>query len=104
MKKRYISMILILLLVVVSCAPGVNDLVKTPDASGDLAGFWKGLWHGAIVFFTFIGSLFNNEINIYEVHNAGPLYNLGYLIGVLAFAGGSGGSAGRRSRKKRDRY
>jgi hypothetical protein len=79
----------------VSCAPGPNNLATSPDKQGDVAGFWLGLWHGFIVFFTFIVSLFKDNVHIYEVHNNGNWYNLGFVIGVMAFFGGGGAS--RRS-------
>lgn len=31
----------------------------------DTYGFWGGFWHGIIAFFSFIGSLFSNDIAIY---------------------------------------
>jgi hypothetical protein len=31
------------------------------------AGFWLGLWHGIICPVTFLISLFNDNVNIYEV-------------------------------------
>jgi len=54
------------------------------------AGFFSGLWHGVISPITFIVSLFNDGVAIYEVHNSGGWYDFGFLIGV----GGSWGSAG----------
>lgn len=97
MKKIVIFLLIVLLL---SCAPGGNDLVKTPDIDGNLAGFFSGLWHGFILLFTFIGSLFSENINIYEVHNVGPLYNLGFLIGVSSFFGGGGSASNKKWKNK----
>lgn len=54
------------------------------------AGFFSGLWHGVISPLTFIVSLFNSDVAIYEVNNNGGWYDLGFLIGV----GGSWGSVG----------
>ena len=82
-----------LVLAVSGCAPGPNQLSGSPGSDGQVAGFWKGLWHGFIVFFTFIVSLFNEKVRIYEVHNNGGWYNFGYLIGLMMFFGGGGGGA-----------
>jgi hypothetical protein len=78
-----------------SCAPGSNPAQGGP---GEVAGFWLGLWHGFIVLFTFIISLFNNHVGIYEVNNNGGWYNFGYVLGIMIFWGGSGGGAARGRR------
>jgi len=78
--------------------PGPNPEVNTPAENGHVAGLGTGLWHGLISVVTLIMSFFNPEIEIYEVHNNGPLYNLGFLLGaILLFAllGFSGGSRRR---------
>lgn len=92
----------VVLVVLSSCTAGPNSLAGTPGLGGEPAGFLLGLWHGLIAFVTFIVSLFNPSVNVYEVHNAGWPYNLGFIIGVMiAFGGGTkAGSAGRRGRKE----
>lgn len=85
------------------CTAGPNDVADTPDAGGNVAGFWHGLWHGFIVLFTFIISLFSESVRIYEVHNSGNWYNFGFLLGMMAFFGGGGGEANRRSRCRSSR-
>jgi hypothetical protein len=72
-----------------ACATQV-PAVKDPSAPGFLAG----LWHGWIVVFSFIGSLFAPDIAIYAVPNNGAWYNFGFAIGVGALFGG--GAAARR--------
>lgn len=52
------------------------------DFSGEPSGFWSGLWHGLISFFTFIGSLFNENVAMYDINNTGGWYDFGFLIGV----------------------
>ncbi len=99
-KKTLSAATLVLLgLMTAGCAPGTNNLVDTPDAEGDVAGFWLGLWHGFIVLFTFIVSLFSDGVQVYEVHNTGGWYDFGFLLGLMMFFGGGGGEACRRSRR-----
>ena len=57
------------------------------------AGFLAGFWHGVILPITFIISLFNPGVRIYEVNNKGILYDLGFLIGLSGSVGGSGSAA-----------
>lgn len=56
------------------------------------AGFWAGLWHGAIMPITFFISLFNPDVRIYETHNKGRAYDFGFVLGAsVAFGGGKKG-------------
>jgi hypothetical protein len=81
----------------VGCAPGPNDVSHLARTLGvHQAGFWLGLWHGIILPFTFIISLFNSNIGVYELNNCGTLYNLGFVLGV---AGCFGGGVKRMHRK-----
>jgi hypothetical protein len=99
--KRYtipIICIVLSLLLVASCAPSGSIPAGTEDTENDVAGFWKGLWHGFIMLFTFIISLFKDSVGIYESNNSGNLYNLGYLLGVMIFFGGSSGGACRKGK------
>ena len=81
------------LLLGAGCAPTATEAVDVPGMDAAPAGFWKGLWHGFIVLFTFVVSLFADGVGIYETHNSGSLYNLGFVLGVMIFFGGSGGGA-----------
>jgi uncharacterized spore protein YtfJ len=87
----------LLLVMLVGCAPGPNELIGTSTEKS--AGFWQGLWHGIIAPVTFIISLFNNNVQMYEVHNKGNWYNLGFLLGMSIIFGG-GGASTRRSRRQ----
>src|SRR5512141_2874128 len=62
--------------------PGPNPEQNKEDAAGRVSGIVQGLWHGIIAPITLIGSFFNPNIEMYEVHNSGRDYNLGYLFGV----------------------
>jgi len=63
-------------------APGPNSLVNTADAHGRAAGILLGLWHGIISPITLVLSYINSNMQMYEVHNDGSPYNLGFLFGV----------------------
>jgi hypothetical protein len=94
-----ISLVLVTLLLV-SCAPGSEIDVNTPESTieltspgpnpqlnepaenGRVAGVAQGIWHGLIAPVTVVGSFFNPDMQMYEVHNNGREYNLGFLIGV----------------------
>jgi hypothetical protein len=97
--KKFIA--LFVLIGVVLVAAGIYIIVyqvgmPTRDMSGAPANFWLGLWQGLNVFLSFIASWFDNNIVLYQVHNTGFWYNLGYLIALFvsigAFAGGSKGA------------
>lgn len=78
------------LMLLTACAPEANALLNTPDSDGEVAGFWKGLWHGIISPIMFFVSLINKNVAIYEVHNNGGWYNFGFILGVSMVFGGSG--------------
>jgi hypothetical protein len=83
-------------LVLAACAPGANDVAGA--GTQELAGFWLGLWHGIITPVTFVISLFNDNVNIYEVYNNGNWYNFGFVFG-LSIVFGSGSRAGASARR-----
>lgn len=68
-----------------------NWKYQRPGASP--AGFWAGFWHGLICPITFFVSLFTPGVRIYETHNRGRLYDLGFLLGASSSLGGSGSQA-----------
>ena|SRR5687768_10205293 len=98
--KKLLVLATILLVLVTGCAPGTdievtvpdttiqlttpgpNPLLNEPDENGRLAGAGQGLWHGLIAPVTLVGSFFNENTQMYEVHNNGSEYNLGFLVGV----------------------
>jgi len=71
-----------------------------PGADGSVAGFWRGLWQGLILPLSFVVSLFRGDVNIYEVHNNGGWYNLGFIWGILLTFGGGGAKASRKRGEK----
>jgi hypothetical protein len=79
-------------------APGINPLTNAPDANNRVAAFFQGIWHGIISPVTLVLSFINPDIQMYEVHNNGGMYNLGFLIGVAIVFLLLGVTAGRRRR------
>jgi hypothetical protein len=63
-------------------APGPNPMINQPDGLGRVARAGAGLWHGMIAPVTLVFSFFNDDIHMYEVHNAGSEYDLGFFLGV----------------------
>jgi hypothetical protein len=104
MKKTFLCFV-VLLPLLISCAPGstievtvpdttfrltmpgANPLVNQPDMRGRVARGAEGFWHGLIAPVTLILSLLNPDVQIYEVHNAGAEYNFGFLLGVALIFG-----------------
>lgn len=91
MKKIFIVGCLSLLLV--SCT-ATNPYRGEPGQNGKVAGFFNGFWDGAIAPITFIVSIFNHDVAVYNP-NSSSWYTFGFLCGVGGFAGGSS-SASRR--------
>jgi hypothetical protein len=72
-------------------AAGQNELENTPNEKGEIAGFWRGLWHGSIAPFAFLLSLFKDDVGVYEIHNNGKWYNFGFVLGLTITLGGNKG-------------
>jgi len=64
-------------------APGANPMIDQPDASGRVARSVAGLWHGFIAPATLVISFFDSNVRMYEVHNAGSEYDLGFMLGLV---------------------
>lgn len=94
---RIVGTIVLILLTstVVGCAASHNPLTGEAGGAEGAAGFLLGLWHGFIALFTFIISLFSDNVGVYEVHNNGGWYNFGFILGVMMFFGGGGGGASK---------
>jgi hypothetical protein len=73
---------LVVLLLLGGCAAGPAEV---SDAAG-AAGFFTGLWHGLILPVTFVVSLFNDTVGVYDVHNCGHLYDFGFVFGAGGLA------------------
>ena len=77
----------------------VNRTGMPMKTSTDVAGFWLGLWQGAIVCLSFIASIFDKNIVLYQAANSGLTYNLGFLLG-LCISIGAGASSSKKKNKK----
>lgn len=85
MKKQILIIGVLTALLFAGCAdvsPHVQECV-----TGDPYGFWSGLWHGIISPFSFIGSLFSDNIAVYAYDNTGGWYDFGFLWGIGALSG-----------------
>ncbi len=71
-------------------AAGPNSKYKVDGAIP--AGFLAGFWHGLIAPITFIVSLFNPDVRIYETNNDGLWYDFGFIVGASSSLGGGGAS------------
>ena len=74
--------VLLSLLHFIGCATQPNPEGFNPP------GFFLALLHGLIAPFALIGSLFM-DIRIYAFPNSGFFYDLGYLLGISVWAGGT---------------
>jgi hypothetical protein len=92
MKKSIVLVsIFLVLMLMAGCAPGttvrvttpgLNPLTSQPDPAGRVAGAGEGLWHGIIAPVSLIMSFFAPNVRMYEVHNSGPSYDIGFLLGM----------------------
>lgn len=99
MDRRVIVVLMtVMIVLLVGCAAGPNPMTGVADDDGEVAGFWMGIWHGLIAPVTFVVSLFNRSVSVYEIHNNGGWYNVGFLFGMMTIFGGSGGGAARSRR------
>jgi len=78
MKK--ILMISLISFLLISCADKID--VSSCIGNGEPAGFWKGVWHGSIMFFDFIGSLIWDDVAVYATNNNGGWYDFGFVGGL----------------------
>ncbi|WP_402373183.1 hypothetical protein [Isoptericola rhizosphaerae] len=92
------ALAVVVLVALTACAAGPNPGLDTaPTALGEPAGFWLGVWQGMILPVAFVISLFTDTVSVYEVHNNGNWYDVGYVLGIsFVFGGPFGASRARR--------
>lgn len=98
MKGKIFKLVLLAALLTLICA-ALTGCVPGDGANNYVhpAGFFTGIWHGWIAPVSLIISVFDRTRSIYEVHNTGLLYNLGYYMGIV---GGFGCLSFTRKRYK----
>lgn len=74
--------LMLLLTIGVLSMNGCPKQFAEPGLVNSIPGFFSGLVHGWITFFSFIGSLFSDTIRFYAFPNEGVLYDFGWLIGA----------------------
>ncbi|MBE1495743.1 hypothetical protein H4696_002843 [Amycolatopsis lexingtonensis] len=85
-----------LALLLAACAPAGNTFADHASRPG----FWLGLWHGFICPVSFVVSLFNDHVGVYEVHNNGHWYDFGFVFGILVAASVFHGPSYTRRRRR----
>jgi len=85
MKKQSCIFITIFVCIILlsGCAPGGGRYTDNQPA-----GFFSGVWHGWIAPVTLIIGFFDESIRIYEQHNTGWWYDLGFYMAVISGFGG----------------
>jgi hypothetical protein len=63
--------------------------------TSDPYGFFGGLWHGIIAPFSFVLSIFLDNVAMYAVNNTGGWYDFGFVIGAGILFGGGGKASGK---------
>jgi len=96
-RKLPLFLVIVALLVLTSCTAGDTDRWGMLEP----AGFLAGLWHGFILLVSFVISLFDESVKVYEVFNNGGWYDLGFLLGVIIAWRGSAVPGQIRCRRKR---
>jgi len=76
-------LILGLLFVLTGCADSVDHITA---ASIEPVGFLHGLWHGVIIIWSFVSSLFIDDVAIYATYNNGAWYDFGFVTGIITLA------------------
>lgn len=83
-----------LFLTVVGIATVIAGCATQPyPVTHEAPGFWMGLLHGFLVFFSLVSELWSDH-RIYAFPNSGGWYDLGFALGCGGLFGG-GGSAAR---------
>lgn len=87
MKNKQVLVVAIFSLFLFGCAdvqPHIEACLE-----GHRYGFFGGLWHGIIAPFSWIGSLFSDDIAVWAVNNSGGWYTFGFVLGVGTLTGSS---------------
>ena len=80
-RLHFLLLIGVGILMLTGCADA-SHVQECLPAGEHTYGFWGGVWHGMITFFSFIGSLFDDNIAVYAVNNNGGWYDFGFVGGL----------------------
>jgi hypothetical protein len=84
MKKTiFISIFTVAIMLLMSGCADVSNVEQCLQPQEHTYGFWGGTWHGFIMAFSFIGSLFSDSIAVYAVNNNGAWYDFGFVGGFF---------------------
>ena len=97
MQHKGLLLILVFSLFLLGSCAEVQDVNEC--LSPKTYGFLGGLWHGIIAPFSFVFSLFVEDVAVYAVNNTGGWYDFGFLLGAGVLFGGS--SKASKPRKKK---
>ena len=82
MKNTSIFGLLILSILLLTGCADVSNIHSCLPLAEHTYGFWGGVWHGMICQFSFIGSLFSDDIAVYAINNNGGWYDFGFVGGL----------------------
>lgn len=82
MKKQTQFLLIALVAILFASCADVTNVQACIPADAHVYGFWGGLWHGMIAGFSFIGSLFNDDIAVWANSNNGGWYAFGFVLGI----------------------
>lgn len=82
MKKLIILGLALLAIGELTGCADVSHVQDCLEAGEHTYGFWGGVWHGMILKFSFVGSLFSDDIAVYARNNNGGWYDFGFVGGL----------------------
>jgi len=93
------TFLVLCVIVLMGCADAQPDITRC--LTGHVYGFWGGLWHGVIIPFSFLGSLFSDDIVVWAVNNNGGWYAFGFTFGAVAMFSSTSTASTLRKNKNR---
>ncbi|MDO8735744.1 MAG: hypothetical protein Q7K29_01495 [Thermoleophilia bacterium] len=87
LKKSFAVLLLCLIMATLLSGCAQSNAVEGTVGSDGVAGFFPGLWQGLILPVSFIISLFDDSVGVYEIHNNGNWYNFGFVFGASIMFG-----------------
>ena len=89
-KLKYVKTIFFLVLIVFILSSCAQTQPVEECLNVEPYGFFGGLWHGLIAPFSFVISLFMDDVALYAVNNNGSWYDFGFVLGAGILFGGGG--------------